>query len=62
MKNIMAGSEDCPGSFCQCDIVYTCYFYQYSSMSDPQGCMNEVEVLYSQCHNDCGTVAIPGVA
>jgi len=62
MKNIMAGSEDCPGSFCQCDIVYSCYMSQCSGVSHPQGCMDETEDLWLQCHSDCGTAAIPGRA
>ena len=59
MKNIMAGSEDCPGHFCQCDIVYTCYSFQCGSVSDPQGCIDEVEELWNQCYSDCGIVGVP---
>jgi len=62
MKNILAGSDDCPGTFCQCDVVYTCYMTQCISHDNPQKCMDETEDLWLQCHNDCGSAGIPGVA
>ena len=53
MKNIMAGSGQCSGGVCQCDLVYGCYLLECDNHSDPQGCMDETLELYSQCNSDC---------